>query len=107
MFTGQEKPPSLRAFDHHYNHMILVNPRYVTDKFVAQDFFPNGDPYTDNARFLPNITKMQGMLKTIRNSIALNGDYVLIQLIEVFHSEAMYTALGDKLIGITICYNSN
>ena len=102
MFIEQEKEPSLRAFDHHYNLMMLVNPRYVKDKFVALDFFPNGDPYTDNATFLPNEVKMEGMLKTIRNSIAINGDYVFIQLIEVFHSEVMYAALGDKLIGMTI-----
>ena len=82
--------------------MMLVNPRYVKYKFVAQDFFPNGDPYTDNATFFPNEVQMEGMLKIIRNSIAMNGDRVFIQLIEVFHSEAMYAALGDKLIGMTI-----
>ena len=100
--TGEERCASLRAFDHHYKHMMLVNPRYVKDKFVSQDFFTNGDPYADNASFLPNNTKMEGMLKTIRNSIALNGDFVLMQLIEVFHSVAMYAALGDKLIGMDI-----
>lgn len=102
MFIEQEKGPSLRAFDCHYDLMMLVNPRYVKDKFVAQDFFPNGDPYADNATFLPNEVKMEGMLKTIRNSIAVNGDYVFIQLIEVFHSEVMYAALGDKLIGMSV-----
>ena len=77
----------------------MVNPQYVKDKFVALDFFVNGDPYADSAQYLPNEVKMEGMLKTIRNSIALNGDFVLLQIVEVFHSVAMYSALGDKLMG--------
>ena len=83
----------------------MVNPRYVKDKFVSRDFFTNGDPYADNAAYLPNDVKMEGMLKMIRNSIALNGDFVFMQLIEVFHSVAMYAALGDKLIGMPMMSN--
>ena len=105
MCIGQERNPALRAFDHHYKHMKMVNPRYVKDKFVSQHFFTNGDPYADNAAYLPNHVKMEGMLKMIRNSIALNGDFVFVHLIEVFHSIAMYAALGDKLIGMTIMNN--
>ena len=101
LFIGQEEA-SLRAFDHHYKHMTLVNPKYVKDKFVSQGFFPNGDPFTGNAMFLPNHVKMEGMLKMIRDCIVLNGDDVFNQLIEVFHSEAMYSALGDALMGMIL-----
>ena len=90
--------PALHAFDHYYEHMMLVNPQHVTTKFVSQGFFPNGNPHADNAAFLPNDIKMKTMLKMIRDCIALNDD-MFRKLVEVFHSEVMYAALGDKLIG--------
>ena len=105
MFAGhvtiKRESPVLQAFDYHYDHMMLVNPQLVTRKFVSQGFFPSGDPHADNATFLPNDVKMGRMLKMIRDCIALNEEHMFTQLIEVFHSEAMYAALGDKLMGKT------
>ena len=80
--------------------MMIVDPRYVKDKFIKSRFFPNGDPLAGNATYLPNDVQMGRMLQIIRNLIALNEDDVFIQLVGVFHSEAMYAALGDKLMGM-------
>ena len=99
------KNPSLSAFDQYYHLLMLVNPKRLKYKLVSQGFFPNGDPFADEAKYLPNDTKMQYILKDVRSCIACNGDEMFDIFVAVLLSDSMYTDLGGKLLGkhVAVC----
>jgi len=92
------KNPSLGAFDQYYHLLMLINPKHVKRKLVSQGFFPNGDPFADEARYLQNDTKMEIILTDIRRCIARNGEEKFGDFVAVLLSDSMYIDLGEKLL---------
>ena len=84
---------------------MLVNPKHVKRKLVSQGFFPNGDPFADEARYLQNDTKMEIILTDIRRCIARNGEEMFGDFVAVLLSDSMYIDLGEKLLSkhVHIC----
>jgi len=98
-FLEHNNNPSLNAFDQYYHLLMLVNPKRVKNKLISQGFFPNGDPFADEAAYLPNDTKIGFILKEIRRCIALTGEEMLSDFVAVLLSDSLYAELGRKLLG--------
>ena len=101
----QSKNPSLDAFDQYYHLLMLINPKRVKNKLISQGFFLNGDPFADEAKYLPNDTKMEIILKEIRSCIALTGEEMFSDFVAVLLSDSMYADLGCKLLGKNVFAN--
>jgi len=99
LYVEHSNSPSLDAFDQYYDLLMLVNPKRVKYKLISQGFFPNGDPFADEATYLPNHTKMEIILKEIRRCIGLTGEEMLHDFVTVLLSDSMYADLGGKLLG--------
>jgi len=101
-YNGKDREASLTSFDHYYDLMLKINPRFAKEKFLLSFRFPSGDPLTGNLAFQPNEIQMEILLEFVRNSISSNGAKDFFKLVDILCSQEPYSDIGVHLLGIKV-----
>lgn len=103
-YSEEDRDACLDAFDHCYDLMLKINPRFAKTKFEDTFKFPNGDPLTGNLLFQPSEIQMEVLLVYARDAIVVRGVIEFFELVVMLCSQEPYKQIGISLLGILIMY---